>query len=250
MAPLFVPKFKSLGEQTVFLPILYCVDNILFIFILRKTLNICIDDDTKRGWYNRAAASTHASTLFILALAYWYAKYTGNVGVSFNSELWSSMCVDIMIAYLIYDTTHECFFTRDFDHLTLAHHILGGCSLASARYYDCTECFALQMVIFLAESSTPFLHIGWLFFKLKFSADNSTVFVGTYVILMILFFVFRVCLGPALTYYTFQNVEMRENFFGLYCVNCVVVLIFTLLQFKWFYMLANINSKTKKSKKK
>lgn len=214
----------------------------------KKTLS-STEDETKRGWYNRAAASTHASTLFILALAYWHAKYSGNVEAAFNSELWSRMCVDVMIAYLIYDTTHETFFTQKIDMLTLAHHILGGFSLVSARYYGCTDCYALQMVIFLAESSTPFLHIGWLLFKLQFTPENSTVFVFTYIIVMVLFFVFRVCLGPALTYYTFQNKGMRENFFYLYCLNCAVVLTFTLLQFQWFYMLANINSKKKKNKK-
>ena len=172
------------------------------------------------------------------------------MGTTFNSELWSRMCVDIMIAYLIYDTTHETFFTSDFDSLTLAHHILGGFSLVSSRYYDCNECYALQMVIFLAESSTPFLHIGWLFYKLKYSPENSNVFVCTYVVLMVLFFLFRVCLGPALTYYTFQNEGMRNNFFNLYCLNCIVVTIFTLLQFKWFYMLMNINSNSKKKSKK
>ena len=155
-----------------------------------------------------------------------------------------------MIAYLIYDTAHECLFTKDFDKFTLGHHILGGFSLVSARYYGCRQCYALQMVIFLAESSTPFLHVGWLFYKLKYTSENSKVFVGIYVILMILFFVFRVCLGPVLTYYTVLNYGMRDEHFHLYCLNCAVVLIFTLLQFKWFFTLVNINNKTKKTKSK
>lgn len=192
-----------------------------------------LDDSIKKGFHNRFAAAFHAATLFILTCYYWIFIVPSGRDIIFER-----FCVDIMFGYIVYDTTHELFFTPlPSDRLTLAHHILGGISLLTAKYYLCQECMRLHMVIFLAEVSTPFLHLGWLLYNLGFDTSNSA-FVGVlYGLVMVLFLVFRVILGPFLFWQVFSSKELRDEFPVLYYLNVVVVGCFVLLNMYWFFLL-------------
>lgn len=85
-----------------------------------------------------------AGTLFALTVYYWI--FTN------KSEILENYCVDLMLGYLVYDSTHETFFTQQIGKTTIIHHILGSISLASARYYACREAIKFHMIIFLAEA--------------------------------------------------------------------------------------------------
>lgn len=206
----------------------------------------------RREWYNRLTATTHASTLFIFSLYYWL--YLGD---STETEIleWNKICVDIMLGYLMYDTSHELFINtltnKDKpDVLTIAHHVMGAISLGSARFLDCHEAMRLQMFIFLAECSTPFLHVGWLLYQFNISPNDSNTFIFTSFFLLSLFFSFRVVLGPILVYHTVYEASMFSRFPELYYLNVFIVVGFTLLNFFWFYALVAMFFKPSKTGKK
>ena len=188
-----------------------------------------------KQFYNRITASFHAATLFILTCTYWALILRG--GNSHHGHL-QVFCIDIMLGYIVYDTCHEVSvpFTipgLSSDMFTVAHHILGALSLSTAIYFECQECCRYFMLIFLAEASTPLLHFGWLLHLLGSNATNSNAFKLLYIVTMILFFIFRVILGP----YVFKEVVLSKNmhseFPALYFLNTFVVGSYCLLNFKW-----------------
>jgi TLC domain len=193
-----------------------------------------LDPKTKGGWYNRIAASSHASTQFFVSLYYWLPAVQSN-----EEDFIVRSSIDIMIAYLIYDTLHEALFTEKSNVETMVHHVLGGLSLVSAWYYDCFEVFRLHMLVFLAECTTPFLHLSWLL--IKTSMEGSMLFKLTSYTLVGLFFFFRFIMSPILLYktisLTWNAYENQNPYFGMYAFNIFVVGSFTLLQFVWFHRL-------------
>ena len=109
-------------------------------------------------------------------------------------------------------------------------------------------------MIYIAEVSTPFLHLSWL---LKQQVDiRRTAFAKLSltvcgICLLLTFFVGRVLLGPYLFYSMVLNWTTGPEY--LFLMNCGVVLFFILMNMYWFFQLVKIlvfsgtNKKPKKS---
>ena len=203
-----------------------------------------LNNANKIIWYNKGTASFHAFTLFILTAIYWL-NYQDIDSLNSFSRSYEIFCVNIMLGYLIYDTIFELFLSTSLSITTLLHHFLGIVSLSCSIYYSCDICFRLHMIIFVAESSTPFLHISWLMHQLKTS--ETIIFKCTFLTLIIFFFFSRIILGPYLLIITAYSKEFKHTYPLLYYLNIFIVASFVFLNFYWFYLLIRL-SLTPKSK--
>lgn len=94
------------------------------------------------------------------------------------------------------------------------------------------------MIVFLAEASTPFLHLSWALHKMNYS--SSVYFLICAATLLLLFFVFRVLLSAGMLFHlTVHRAEWGSGLVNqsIFAVNYVVVALFALLNYYWFYKL-------------
>jgi predicted permease len=102
------------------------------------------------------------------------------------------------------------------------------------------------MFVYIAEGSTPFLHICWLLYKLR--KKDSNVFKFFAMILLASFFVFRVVMSPCLLFHLIAN----RSSWGmgselLFALNAAIVSLFTVLNFFWFHKLVSLNAEKSSS---
>lgn len=105
------------------------------------------------------------------------------------------------------------------------------------------------MILFLAEGSTPFLHICWLLHNLK--RAGTRVFSILFGLLLLNFLLFRVLNLPYITVRMMmeKNIPQYGNNNGgfLFWLNWVMCAAFTILNFMWFYQLIKVALKPSKS---
>jgi len=192
---------------------------------------------------NRGTSSLHASLVYIITVYYWSCKLSHNVCIVTGEGL-ESLAMGMMLGYLAYDTVYELLCSTRADALTVVHHILGGMSFLSTYAYSCQACYRFYMIIYLAEVSTPFLHMSWLLNELKLT--NTVLFKYCAVTLLILFALFRVCLSPVLLYSFIFSEEVWDQSVYLYALNGLIIFLFMVLNFYWFYLLLRMAFKKQK----
>ncbi len=95
------------------------------------------------------------------------------------------------------------------------------------------------MLVYIAEGSTPFLHISWLLHQLKLKDTGG--FKLLVAVLLTTFFVCRIILSPYMLWHmiTFQE-RWGEDTFLLFWGNWLIVFLFGLLNYFWFYKLVSL----------
>ena len=192
------------------------------------------------SWYNRLVSSLHAVLMSCLAIHYWiWINPEHSFANTVNSYQRSAM--DAMIAFLCYDVLYELYFSKSYD--TMMHHILGLAVHLLTRYYDSGASMFYLMVVYLAELSTPLLHLTWLFFQLGRNTTLAFYFLQT--LLLFVFLFCRVILGAIM----FGHMLLYKRFWGhqvlLYYFCSVVCIIFVVMNLKWFRSLLSLAFKSK-----
>lgn len=188
--------------------------------------------DAIKSWNNRATSTIHALVLFGRTVIYW-ATMNPSVQVVANSEF-EALSVDLMMGYLWYDIAVELFLDGQFD--IVAHHGMGLASHLSTRLSHNRAAAFYTMLVYIAEGSTPFLHISWILHQLDFR--QSIFFFLCSGLLILTFFVCRICLGPYMVWHLFFfKEEWGKGNNALYIFNFVIVSTFALLNYYWFYKL-------------
>ena len=190
---------------------------------------------------NRIVSTCHAVILFFLTSNYWLTK--SNIFEPPPSELtdYPCFCIDIMLGYLVYDLLNEVITAPKLDIGIVAHHITGMLSLGSIRALGRPDGAHYNMIIFIAEASTPFLHISYYMHCAKL--EKNVYFTLCCILLVALFFLCRVILGPFLFYkmYTERSVWGDSEFdLLLFWSNFVIVGFFVVLNFYWFRKLLKV----------
>jgi len=193
------------------------------------------------AFVNRIISSTHAVILFSLSLYFWVSNPSAIINPPpETTPPLVKASIDLMLGYLIYDTLADTIWNVTYD-VTL-HHFLGFLSLGYIRYINCAQGAHYQMIVFLAEASTPALHSSWVMDKLKLTSTPEFQIIGW--TLVFLFFTFRIVLGPllAIKMYVERSVwDGLEDF--LFPANFLIVLIFTGINYMWFYKLIRLAMK-------
>lgn len=186
-------------------------------------------------WYNRATSMIHAINMSALTAYYWLQI---NPNFEFPSHIspYESRLNDIMVGYLIYDILYEAFYSRQEE--TVAHHMLGLIVHIVTRITNSGIATYYLMMVYLAEFSTPLLHATWLLYHLV--GTKSTIYRVSQSLLLIIFFLCRVVLGPCMLAHMIHNRKLWGPR-GYFCYfNIFVCGLFVALNFKWFYGLVNL----------
>ena len=213
LAPIFLPGFNDLTKQQ------------------------------KLSWQNRGVSVVHAITMAFLAGYYWVVVNPKWVIEATISPFQARM-LDIMMGYLWYDAYAEKRMGGSWD--IVAHHGVGFLSHVAVRTTNIGVLMFYTMMIFVAEASTPFMHVCWLLHALK--RTDSLVFKFLSFCLLFFFFFSRVINSPhivySLTNYIAANgVDNRPILFYSLWGSTI---IFTGLNFLWFYMLIRMAFKPSK----
>eukprot|EP00968_Pinguiococcus_pyrenoidosus_P029327 scaffold8486_cov267-Pinguiococcus_pyrenoidosus.AAC.2 len=110
---------------------------------------------------NRLMAAAHSLVMIVCTVYYWL-HLNASLRIPLAEESFVSVQFDWMLGYLAFDTAYVSMFLRPTDKPTLAHHILGGASLLVAHWLGDGPSSFYLMLIFWAEISTPFLHVGMI----------------------------------------------------------------------------------------
>ena len=190
---------------------------------------------------NRIVSSSHAILLSILSLLFW--KDNNIFYYSLDNEINSIVyiLIDIMIAYLVYDTIIDTIWSLPNISGTqmLIHHLLGLYSLIIIRYYNSIHAMYYLMMVFLAEISTPFLHASWIMYQLKLT--KSLIYKLTGWSLLTTFFIFRIVLPPVIIVKL-----LKEKFIWsddekiIFKVLFTITVLFTILNYIWFNRLISM----------
>ena len=191
----------------------------------------------RKQWPNRGAALMHAITMFSFAIYYWLFKNPDRI-IQKEVGDYDGFCLDNMMGYIVYDTFHELATNREAD--VLGHHVMGYISHIMTRYYNSGPGAYFSMMVFLCEASTPYLHTSWLMHYLELA--HTTFFKIIVGCLVTLFFVFRILLAPYMCYgmYTSLQLGLWEGYLGIFYPNFIIMVLFTLLNYFWFYKLLSV----------
>ena len=143
---------------------------------------------------------------------------------------------------MIYDTFVEGILTSPVQPLIIVHHALGLYTHILARLTHNSLLTLLIMMVYLAESSTPFVHLGWLFHQLKMK--DTFMFKIFALFALLNFFFFRILWGPYLLYTLWTNMELMEGKYEI-IVPCFVSIVgFIFLNMVWFSAMIRIALKS------
>lgn len=197
---------------------------------------------------NRSTSSFHAVVMTSLVMYYWIFINSAMI-IDKHVTPYQSVCLDLMMGYLLYDITFEVFQNGLFQASdTIGHHILGLISHLSTRISNNGGAGFYSMLVFIAEASTPFLHGSWLLHTLNMKKSATFLFFA--VSLLIVFFLCRVLLGPFMLYHMLTHQESwGEDTEALFWINFFIVAAFAFLNFFWFYKLIIIASGSTANKK-
>ncbi len=101
------------------------------------------------------------------------------------------------------------------------------------------------MMVYIAELSTPFLHLCWLMKQLGIT--NVTMGLCG-VALIVSFFFCRVLLSPYLLFHMWSNWQNVD--IALFYVNFAVAIFFLLMNYYWFFLLVKLVLLPSKKKSK
>ena len=186
---------------------------------------------------NRIVASNHAIIQSFICIIYW--NYYDNIFTLPNNDSYKIqyLAFDIMNGYLIFDllidTIWNIFNNDNISMQMFVHHITGLISMYNIRLYDSVPGFHYIMIVFLAEISTPFLHMSWILYH--FNMTNVWYYKPIGYTLILTFFVFRILLSPYLLYKLINERHVWNNSISyMFEVNLLISVLFIILNYLWF----------------
>lgn len=120
-----------------------------------------------------------------------------------------------------------------YDWPVLFHHVAGLMSHVHTIAVDDEPSAFYTMMVYLAESSTPFLHMGW--FLKTLSLDGSPLFMLNAVMILLTYIVTRVGLSPLLLY-TFLHPNNHHHYDGrpyVWGFQAFICVAFMTLNYMW-----------------
>jgi len=193
-----------------------------------------LDARSRANWWNRGTSALNAVVIFGSAVLYVAWDNPALVMRESMSDF-EKTAIDMMIGYMLYDTVIELLDSSD--PFALVHHTLGLVAHVVARVNNSGASGLCIMLVFLAESSTPLLHAGWLMNKLGKTDNAAFKLMGA--TLLLLFFVFRVVLGPfVMGILIVRRDAWRESWEN--ALMLVVMSGFTMLNWHWFHKLVSV----------
>jgi hypothetical protein len=200
------------------------------------------------GVSNRGVAALHAMTMFVMTAYYWrYLNPTMTMGTHMSN--FQGLCIDVMNGYMVYDTLNEMSTNMETD--VMVHHVMGLITHFVARYLDSGMSAYFFNLVYLAEASTPIVHLSWLLYHLK--ATDTVLFKFSVASLLLVFFCCRVLLCPYMdhqlyvSYYeTAPEGLLWKGQEAMFYLNVVIMFFFTLLNYYWFYKLVGTAMKAMK----
>lgn len=201
----------------------------------------------RQDWYNRGVSIIHAFIMFVRAITYWFLLNPA-MKLTLPLDNFGVITLDIMMGYLWYDLLIEAAKSKK-QYSTLLHHLLGYFSLYSVRASHSKLGIFYFMLVFVAEGSTPLLHMLWFLSKLRLK--DSLVFKSLGTLLFIVFFALRIIMGP---YTLWHLVAKRAAWdsraepegYWLFPSLVVVACSFVLINFYWFALLLRMAAKAGK----
>lgn len=201
-------------------------------------------EGVKLQFCNRFTSATHAAFLFARTVFYWL-YINPSMEISETGNVFEARCIDMMCGYLCYDIILELCLNEKVDKETMAHHVVGMISHLSTRLSTNGAASFYCMLVYIAEGSTPPLHLAWMLQKLNMK--NSKIFMALGCTLLSTFFVFRVILSPYLIYHMlYYKSTWGPNTEILFWFNFVVIAFFGCINYYWFYKLISIFMKKDK----
>lgn len=196
------------------------------------------------AWYNRLVSLLHASLMSALVIYYWIAI---NPSLIINNTItpFQRYCHSMFLGYLAYDICYELVSGKSFD--MLAHHLMGVLVHLITVYFNSGICSFYLMVVYIAELSTPFLHITWLLYNLV--DEKNLLFHTCSVLLLTLFFTTRVCLGPYMIIHIVQHRRLWRGQLMSFYFCTLTSIVYVMLNIKWFVALVTLALKPLPTKK-
>jgi hypothetical protein len=231
---------------------IYTASLFVYHFILIKSSNnsniltkIKKDLNNNNKFFNftwRICSTTHAIIMFSIALYYWGFIFPYYRKLDFNSidkiGSYEKNTFKMMIGFLWYDSIIELCQTRQLD--TLAHHLICLSALYSILITNNSAHCYYSMVGFIAEGSTPWLNLCWLYFNTN--TTHKIAYKISSINLMITFFICRVCMATYVLWHVNYYVKewpwkTEPYIYQLYTFSYFISLSFAILNYYWFYKL-------------
>ena len=157
-----------------------------------------------------------------------------------------------MAGYLLFDSLYELVlpFVRGTGHLDpafLAHHLLGLAAHGLAKSHSVLR--TVTPFVYLAEISTPFLHVSWMLKTMD--RGDSKLFLANGIVGAVSYLLFRILLPPY-TLYSFRNPDAWTREPGGKSVHAAFLccqVAFIGLNLMWFKKLVKMATKATSRKK-
>lgn len=191
---------------------------IVFTFIFRQLYNLFCRFSilNSPSFCSRYVSCIHAVTLVTLGIL-WENGYS-------ESYWWTILARAVPVGYLLHDSHIICREHTLWSFIDLIHHMLFlFLILYAVELYPYHTSKA-----FLAESSVPFINIGWYMLKTKMNNSYPRIFIINALITLITFLIFRVCI---FTVFTYDAINLKAWL--------VLPMVFgmTVLNWYWFILL-------------
>ena len=232
--------------------LIWCVACFAFHFLsmiiipkIVRNFNL-LPSNIRYEYFNRNVSVIHACVMSCITAYYWIYENPSQI-IGSKVTLVQALSLDIMIGYLWYDLAYELVTSGNTE--TIGHHVLGLISHYSSRLSNNGAAGYYSMLVYIAEASTPFLHVSWLMHQMKENTGLSFTIISG--LLVVVFFLCRFLLGPYMVYHLIvHKAEWYDDHGALYWMNTAIVTLFALLNMYWFYKLVMMAIKPKKKSQK
>eukprot|EP01060_Flectonema_neradi_P012422 TRINITY_DN1923_c0_g1_i1.p1 TRINITY_DN1923_c0_g1~~TRINITY_DN1923_c0_g1_i1.p1 ORF type:complete len:304 (+),score=41.13 TRINITY_DN1923_c0_g1_i1:59-913(+) len=238
---------QALCSAIFFFTLLHASPSIMMRLLRRDWGNF---STSKRGEIaNRVTAIVNCFIIIAFTAIYWLEKKDG-YWTPDEAELTDLQfsAHSVMIGYIIYDFVICVFVESEISYLFLLHHIIGALSHYVVLCYRDGFGANYSMLVYLAEMSTPFFHCLWILNELREQPDKKrgeawktgfyafifNLFSG---LMMLLFFLTRVCLAPMIAYHSLTDglewyATNISREVGL--LHAIIIVIFAIMNIYWF----------------
>lgn len=180
------------------------------------------------------------------AFNYWlvlnplFAHNFSNIKVAPVLDLYEKDTMRIMTGYMLYDLVVEVVTPAVYDYAVLFHHIAGLLSHWHTLQTNDVASGWYTMLVYLAEGSTPILHVGWMMNTVGLS--DGLPFKLLTLALLITFFVVRILVSPLLayTYLAPGNRHLYKGRDGVFLFQLFIVFAFAGLNYFWYWKLCTL----------
>jgi len=185
----------------------------------------------------RFASMIHALLMASLTLYYWFSINPTFI-IPQTLEFYPECVISMMTGYMVYDLFVETLTVEKHDFLILTHHLFGLLShFLCLTMQDGVSGYFL-MLVYIAESTTPFLHASWFLYRLEY--QKTMLFKVLSASLLFLWIFARLIASPVIFYHFLKS----ENEFGekvsIFFLHRYIMATFVCLNYFWFYKLIKV----------